>query len=219
MAHTNTPIKNPDELNLYGIAIAAIPKKDSPNHINVIVSPISVGEADPHQITVLDHLKFKETIDLNDAASLRSCFIRVTKTLNTIVELQQQSLSRHKLPFRPVALEIGQDTRNPMPLDGEALFIQLFGRRASRPEHPQSMDMRVMNHLAARAVGFAFVEPHPISELYVFFPCVNFLHHIIFVVSTLTRFIKQAFTCFLQSYLTTRYPHSLQHSCLKPLVG
>jgi len=116
-------------MKLYGIAIAAVPQNGNEHLIHLTCTPIAVSDDNPKAFETLDNFVFKTKFDSTNTEQIADSFIKVSKLIDKVIKLQKASLKT--LPYRPVALEIGEDRRRPV--NGEALYVHLFGKRAHRP--------------------------------------------------------------------------------------
>lgn len=116
-------------MKLYGLAIAVVPKKDSPEIMGVTCTAIAVDDSDLKKIESIDEHTFDDEFGLMDTSKLMDCFVRLVNALDGVVKLQTQSLGSKN--FRKVAVDIGEDSRNPININ--AIYYQLFGERFSPP--------------------------------------------------------------------------------------
>jgi len=125
-------------MKFYGIALAAVPRKDNPDIIDVICNSIAVSHNDRDHIEILkEPLSFKTSFDSRKTGGVMSCFTRIVSTIDEVVKLQHKSCKdcQH---YWPVALEFGEDNRKPMnnyhwASPHNLLTMQLFGKRLKEP--------------------------------------------------------------------------------------
>jgi hypothetical protein len=119
------------------MALAAVPKKDDKNIINVTCTPIAICDADTKKTEILDGLAFKATYHTDNPREIMDCFTRTTETIGQVVRLQEQSLEHYKGQYRPkVAIDVGGDNRNPF--SRQMLHVLLFGSKLT----PESIAAR-----------------------------------------------------------------------------
>lgn len=116
-------------MKLYGVAIAAVPKRDDVKVVQVICTPIAVVDGHRHEFEVLEEIKFTDEFNLNDTEQAINCFSQCVDVIELMVALQKESCEENNSSYRPVALDIGNDARNPVNLN--AIYMQLFGERFS----------------------------------------------------------------------------------------
>lgn len=119
-------------MKLYGISSALVPDKDNPEIMTFTCTPISVRDGDPEHFEVVSGLEFTARLNSNNPEELQACFVRYVDTLERLTSLQEHSLKLHHLPYRPVMLEIGQDSRSPLDIDD--LSARIFGLPFADPE-------------------------------------------------------------------------------------
>jgi len=100
--------------------------------MDVTCTPISVDRYNRDDFETLDDLKIITAFDSTNTKQVMDCFVRLVNLLEHIVVLQEDSLNRHGLPYRPVCLTLGQDSGNPTNIN--VIYTQLFGERFSGPE-------------------------------------------------------------------------------------
>ncbi len=130
-------------MKLYGMPVAILPRKDSPEDFNVICNPIAVSRNSKEKFELLGDLASTRTFNFNDVPSIIDCFVNIVRTLKSVVKLQEESFdeankkNRIKIPYRPVAIEIGQATNTPISLN--ALSIILFGENFFIPQTDEEL--------------------------------------------------------------------------------
>ena len=135
----------PLNLNLYGVAIAILPKKETPHILDVICTSITVNDTNLETFKILEggEYTYKTECNSTDVADSMLCFARAVNTIEKVVGLQKASidaynLEGHNVPYRPVALEVGEDSRNPVNIDFS--YMLLFDERFS--PHRTNEDIR-----------------------------------------------------------------------------
>ncbi len=117
-------------IKLYGIALAAVTNRKDPSVMNVICTPVSVTDKKRREFKC-EEGAFKCSIDLANPAEMLRTFIKTVDLIESVVALQEASLKAHKLPYRRVALDIGEDGRKPV--HPNFLFTAIFDAKlASR---------------------------------------------------------------------------------------
>lgn len=136
-------------MKLYGIAIAIVPDKQNPQVMSVVCNPLSVSSENQEGFEVLNDLKFKMNFDSTKPKEFIDCFIKTVGVIDDVVQLQKQSCSQNGVEYRPVALRVGQDSRNPVNVN--ALYMRFFGERFSPPKTDQEIEELVFEaNLAKR---------------------------------------------------------------------
>lgn len=140
-------------MKLYGLAIAVVPKKANPEIMGVTCTAVAVDDSDLKKIETIDEHTFDDEFGLLDTPQLMDCFVKLVNALDGVVKLQTQSLGS-KIS-RKVAVDIGEDSRNPININ--AIYYQLFGERFSPPAEK--------NYIAGVFVA-SFLEKYgmPVSE-------------------------------------------------------
>ena len=117
-------------MKLYGLALAAIPRENYSNIIDMTCTPISVADKKQTEFEVLDKLAFKTTFNVTKGKEVRNCFVKTADLIEKLVDLQKASLAEnHVKDYRPVVLQIGQDSRKP--IRRKKLIRLLFGGASS----------------------------------------------------------------------------------------
>lgn len=100
------------KLKLFGAAIAAMP--DEARNITLICTPIAVPFAQPDKIEVLDELKFRSKFKPAAPDEVSGVLDHLATVMTKLTGGQRHMLESRGLQYRPVALTIGEDSRNPM---------------------------------------------------------------------------------------------------------
>lgn len=124
-------------MQLYGVAVAILPKEDEAYKYKVMCTPIAVDSNDRDNFQVMDNLKFERKIDPFNIQESSDCFADVVKVMSEVVRLQHESCQKKGIEYRPVAVTIGEDSRNRIPLD--ASYMLMFGKRFSPDDYIEQL--------------------------------------------------------------------------------
>lgn len=117
-------------MELFGIAIAVVPKKGAGYSRRLVCTPLAVSSDNIYTTGVLKDLAF--THDFSSVNELAACLSRLVETGEKVAKMQEDACDHAKIERRPLSLIIGQDSRNPAGLD--TIYRGLFG--ADFSTHP-----------------------------------------------------------------------------------
>ena len=120
-------------MDLYGVAIAALPEKNRNHVITLTCTPIAVSSERPEIFQILKDLAFTKTFDTGKPQEVIDVFEQTANTIDTVVGLQHKSLHADGKEYRPVSLEVG--IKYAAPINIELLFANLFGKELIDSRH------------------------------------------------------------------------------------
>jgi hypothetical protein len=110
-------------MDLYSLATAAIPRRDSPYTLNVSCYAVCVTDMRRRELKIIDNLSFETSINYRDAPGCANitksyeaidCFERIVGTVEELTERQKRSLEANGHPYIEMPLYIGQASAHPV---------------------------------------------------------------------------------------------------------
>lgn len=114
-------------MELYGVAVAVVPKKYNPHSCSLICTPIVMDQANQRDFKIIEDLEYKADFDSMNVVSNAQAFTKMVQTIDAVTKMQEKSCKLAGVGYRPAALVIGDHSQQKFQLEG--VYTLLFGEK------------------------------------------------------------------------------------------